>query len=518
MIIMKKIMKIFRQNKFRIVFVTILLVAGIIRFYNLQWEALAWNEGTLLGGSKEYLKGNFLYNFNDFATPPLVKYFGTIVLYFFGFSEFFLRSIGVIFGLGTIILTYLLARRYYDRNIALFASSILAFSMIHIHFSRTFLAEPVLAFFFIASLYAYLRIVKDGNRKKWPVIFGICVALELLSKWLAINLIVAILIHAIYSKYIRAGTRKKFSVEIEGWMIKSFIAFVIVFFIIWPMALYPIKLDVNVKVVGMEDRGDTFILNVPTIFLSPSEYFTVALGREEKIADPSILPVMQIPFVGYSLLMFSKESLFFVALFIFGLLAIYKKRRSIDKDIFIFLCIFLLILWFQRYGQTYRYLTVIMPLFAIIAARSLDILKSANTKILVAIISSIILFGTSMAVHPNYNIYYNSIEIPFGFKEIDQEIQNTDGYREGIGFVKANCTKVTGDMAGTIINYVQTPEKWIVENPQKSDLPICVYVSNQFEERTKFVENLEHSIGIQCDMEKEITRGNLRLRRIYICR
>ena len=73
-------------------------------------------------------------------------------------------------------------------------------------------------------------------------------------------------------------------------------------------------------------------------------------------------------------------------------------------------------------------------------------------------------------------------------------------------------------MAGTIINYVQTPEKWIVENPQKSDLPICVYVSNQFEERTKFVENLEHSIGIQCDMEKEITRGNLRLRRIYICR
>ena len=98
MIIMKKIMKIFRQNKFRIVFVTILLVAGIIRFYNLQWEALAWNEGTLLGGSKEYLKGNFLYNFNDFATPPLVKYFGTIVLYFFGFSEFFLRSIGVIFG------------------------------------------------------------------------------------------------------------------------------------------------------------------------------------------------------------------------------------------------------------------------------------------------------------------------------------------------------------------------------------------------------------------------------------
>src|SRR3989344_9006039 len=339
---MTGIIKSIKKNRVELsLLLSILLVAATLRFYNLGWEAFSWNEGTHLGGSKEFLKCNFLHNFNDFATPPLLKYFGAIALYFFGFSEFFLRSIGVIFGLGTIILTYLVARRYYDKNISLFASAILAFSIIHIDFSRTFLTEPVLGFFFIVAFYAYLRITKDGDRKKWSVILGICVALALLSKWIGLNLILAIIAHAIYSKYIKIGIRKKFSIEIEGWIIKSFIVFLITFFIIWPMALYPIKLDVNVKVVGMEDRGDTFILNVPTILLSPQEYFTVALGREEKIADPSILPVMQIPFVGYSLLMFSKESLFFVALFIFGLLAIYKKRRSIDKDIFIFLCIFL---------------------------------------------------------------------------------------------------------------------------------------------------------------------------------
>ena len=181
---MRKIVKFVRKNRSELILLLLILIAAaILRFYNLEWEALAWNEGTLLGGSKEYLKGNFLYNFNDFAAPPLVKYFGTISLYFFGFSEFFLRSISVIFGLGTIIVTYFLARGYYDRNTALFSVAILAFSMIHINFSRTFLAEPVLGFFFIASLYAYLRIAKDGGKQRWPIILGITLAFALLSKW-----------------------------------------------------------------------------------------------------------------------------------------------------------------------------------------------------------------------------------------------------------------------------------------------------------------------------------------------
>src|SRR3972149_4900123 len=124
---MNKFIRFAKKNRIEVIlFCLIFTAAAILRFYNLQWEALSWNEGTLLGGSKEYLKGNFLYNFNDFAAPPLVKYFGTISLYFFGFSEFFLRSISVIFGLGTIIVTYFLARGYYDRNTALFSVAILA--------------------------------------------------------------------------------------------------------------------------------------------------------------------------------------------------------------------------------------------------------------------------------------------------------------------------------------------------------------------------------------------------------
>ncbi|GEM_PF-2077599 len=515
---MRKILQFAKRNKAEVaLLMLIFLSAAVLRLYNLEWEALAWNEGTLLGGSKEYVSGNFLYNFGDFAAPPMLKYLGAVALYMFGFSEFWLRAIGVIFGLGTVLLTYLIGRRYYDRNIALFAAAIVGFSMIHINFSRTFLTEPVLGFFFTASFYAYLRVAKDGETRKWPVILGIAAACALLSKWIGINLLVAIAVHALYSRHLRIHLRKKFAIEAESWLFKAFLVFLIAFFVIWPMALYPIKLDVSVSVVGMEDHGDTFILNVPTILLSPQEYLTVALGREEKIAPGQILPIMWVPLLGYTLLMFSKESLLFAALFIAGLAAMYKARRKIDKDILIFLGVFLLILWLQRYGQTYRYLTVIMPLAAIVAARSMGLVKKANLRIAAIVLFSAVLLGTAIAVHPNYNVHYNFVEAPFGFMQVDQEIWNTDGFREGIEYVKANCRAVTGNMAGTLINYVGDPSSFIVPDPTESDLPICAYVSTEFEARTGFIGELERKLDAECTLEKEITRGGSHLRSIYSC-
>src|SRR3989338_5143713 len=192
-----------KSNKIEILVVLLIFFsAAFLRFYNLEWEAISWNEGTLLGGSKEYVKGNFLYNFNDFAAPPLLKYLGAVELYFFGFSEFFLRSIGVIFGLGTVILTYLIARKYYSRKTAIFAMVVVAFSMIHINFSRTFLTEPVLAFFFTASFYAYVNLLKGDKNRRGILILGVCLAFALLSKWIGLNLIIVIIIHALYTKLI----------------------------------------------------------------------------------------------------------------------------------------------------------------------------------------------------------------------------------------------------------------------------------------------------------------------------
>ncbi|HLD56890.1 MAG TPA: phospholipid carrier-dependent glycosyltransferase, partial [archaeon] len=447
---------------------------------------------------------------------PLLKYLGAVELYFFGFSEFFLRSIGVIFGLGTVILTYLIARKYYSRKTAIFAMVVVAFSMIHINFSRTFLTEPVLAFFFTASFYAYVNLLKGDKNRRGILILGVCLAFALLSKWIGLNLIIVIIIHALYTKLIRVHVKKKFSFEIEGWLFKALIVFIIVFFLVWPMALYPIKLDVDVKVVGMEDRGDSFVLGVPTILLSPQEYLTVALGRQEKVAEPSILPVMQIPFIGYVILMFSKESLLFAALFLLGLFAIYKKRKSMDNDILIFIGVFLFILWLQKYGQTYRYLTVIMPLIALVTARSLDLIKNPRSFFVLGIIFSLVLFSTAALVHPYYNLHYNSIGDFFGFKQLkyDQEIANTDGLMEAIDYVKANCTKVTGSLAGTIINYVENYSDIIVNEPKIGDVPICFYTQPGLESSVRI---LESNLSIKCDIVKEIQRSGIKLRSIYSC-
>lgn len=493
-----------------------MLAAIFLRFSDLGWEEFSWNEGTLVGGALEYARGNLIHNFNDFATPPLMKYLGAFVYAIYGFSEALLRGVSAAFGTLTVLLTYVFVREHYGKYAAALSASIVAFSVVHLAFSRMFLAEAATGFFYLATLFYYFVMQKKPERRN-ILLFGISLGLALLSKYLALYLVVSLVAHALWKGLIKISFRKKLTLSFENYFLKGLIAAVLVFFILWPFSLYPVRIHFDVELTDFPGRDDSFTLNVPQFLLSAGEYSTAAIGREEisRYAQESGVQnnIITFPFVGYMFIFFAKESLPLLALFAAGLYAIFRKRVSIDKDILIFLLIFLLFLWNQKYGWSYRYLTPVIPLIAIVSARCLDLLKTNRAKTFLVVVASVTLFMSAVAAHPHYILSYSPLDNVSNFRQVDDEIVLLYGYREGAAFVRENCTKVAGELARSAAPPDADPEGFVLTNPTAQELPFCVYA---FYKNT-YYQDIEKDLGARCETIKEIAVDGLNLRRVYMC-
>lgn len=98
--------------------------------------------------------------------PPLYYVLLKCWVYLFGSSEIVLRIPSVIFGIGTIYMTYLVAKKLFNKNIALTASLLLSTSSLAIYYSQearmysmvTFLVS-LAAYLFIENKYLYFSLV-----------------------------------------------------------------------------------------------------------------------------------------------------------------------------------------------------------------------------------------------------------------------------------------------------------------------------------------------------------------------
>lgn len=99
-----------------------------------------------------------------FKKPPLGFWIRGLCFYLFGVSEFTVRLPCALFGLGCLVITYLIALQWYDRNVAILSTFILLTCSHFMH--RRGLMSGVLdtqmLFFFLLSIYLFLK----GRRTK----------------------------------------------------------------------------------------------------------------------------------------------------------------------------------------------------------------------------------------------------------------------------------------------------------------------------------------------------------------
>jgi len=113
--------------------------------------------------------------------PPLHYYFMIAAYSVFGVNEFSARFFSVIFGVLTVLITYLFARRFACKQIAVLSVVILLSSL---HFSLQFhmaVPDPYLIFFMTASFYAFYIFMVTG-KKSYLFLLYISLALGSLAK------------------------------------------------------------------------------------------------------------------------------------------------------------------------------------------------------------------------------------------------------------------------------------------------------------------------------------------------
>ncbi|MBI5216114.1 MAG: glycosyltransferase family 39 protein [Ignavibacteriae bacterium] len=109
------------------------------------------------------------------------------------------RLVSVFFDVSTIIVLYIIARKYFDKFVAFLVALLLSLNPIHLKQSHVISVDSALTFFSVLSLYFILKLYNQP-KKKWYILSGVAIGLATASKYNgAILLIVLLTAHLMQS-------------------------------------------------------------------------------------------------------------------------------------------------------------------------------------------------------------------------------------------------------------------------------------------------------------------------------
>lgn len=197
--------------------VLILLIAASLRFYGLAWDGgclfhpderkilLVVSDLRLPSSVPEFFSSESPLNPKFFAYGSfpiyLLKLLGVfappITTLNVPWREDFVslamlgRVLSALFDLGTIAMTFLLARHLYDATVGLLASACIAVTVLHIQLAHFYAVDTLLTFLIVTTMYFAARYAQSNQRRD-AILLGISFGLAMATKITALPLIVPI--------------------------------------------------------------------------------------------------------------------------------------------------------------------------------------------------------------------------------------------------------------------------------------------------------------------------------------
>lgn len=207
----------------------IIVVGLILRLIGLN-QSLWLDEAINVNVAKnlDYVALFTKYSLSDFH-PPLYHLLLKFWISIFGTSEVIVRLPSVMLGVGSILVTYSIAKNLFEKKTALIASTLIATAPLHIYYSQEARMYMLAAFLASVSVYFFLALLKKDNLFNW-LGFIIGTSLMLYSDYLPYLLLPVYVIYLI-------ANRKKFKRS----TLKTFLpAFIVIFITISPwLSLLP---------------------------------------------------------------------------------------------------------------------------------------------------------------------------------------------------------------------------------------------------------------------------------------
>jgi len=163
--------------------IAVLVIFGaLLRLKGLHSPLLdhpGWRQGDTAAIARNFatLQYNIFYPQTDYNGPPpnyvelelqIVPFLAATLYKIFGVHEVFGRLISLCFGLGTIVVVGAFARRLFRSTVAgVAAAAVYTILPGAIYYSRTFMPDTAMVFFFTAAIYACARWFWDEGEHSW---------------------------------------------------------------------------------------------------------------------------------------------------------------------------------------------------------------------------------------------------------------------------------------------------------------------------------------------------------------
>src|SRR5664279_6544607 len=160
-----------------------LVVAGLLLrlrgIHNPLLDHPGWRQGDTAAIARNFatLQFNIFYPQTDYNGPPpnyvelelqIVPFIAASLYKLFGIHEVLGRLISLTFGLGTIVVIGAFARWLFRSGVACLAAAALYAALPgSIYYSRTFMPDTAMVFFFTAAIYACARYFWDEAERSW---------------------------------------------------------------------------------------------------------------------------------------------------------------------------------------------------------------------------------------------------------------------------------------------------------------------------------------------------------------
>lgn len=190
----------------------LVILAVTMLFGRLGRSALHFDEAIYAQVSKEMVERN------DWLTPhwngqlwfhksPVFFWITALFFKLVGIDEFWARFASALSGLGVLILSFLIARRIYDRAAGVLVVLILLSSQLFVFYARFGTTDTMLTFFVLLAIYAYLK--TEDDERFW-LLAGAACAMALMVKGAAGFVApLVLLITAAVERYLFEALRSK---------------------------------------------------------------------------------------------------------------------------------------------------------------------------------------------------------------------------------------------------------------------------------------------------------------------
>ncbi len=143
------------------IIIAILLLSSFLGFYKLNSESLWEDELSTIGEAK--IDSKIILGGLISEHPPLYVLFIKMWMKFFGNSEFSVRAPSAIFGIFSVGLIYILAKKAYDERTGLISALLLCTSQFFIRYQQEARAYSALLFFSILSTVIFLYLIEKHS-------------------------------------------------------------------------------------------------------------------------------------------------------------------------------------------------------------------------------------------------------------------------------------------------------------------------------------------------------------------